>query len=418
MKFTHQKRPIGELSVGLLSGGLVFMRLRTHILYLALTLLAASLSGCVVVEVGVSNPAPNLPRIAVAPFINLSSERSVDGRRFAEAYQTELQKIPGFQVIPVGVVDSAMHDHQLNLDSPEDLTKLAQILDVDGICLGAVTEYSPYYPPRLGLQISWYTASIPEFQPGIPTVAPESSSRKRFSKTAGWFKSARCKIPGLSCAELNLPEENNLQIVRAQNEAPPFPVPTELKPVDQDDWDQALREAMEIEQEKPSKNAPGLLVPNLSNENKTDEPELAPLPDLVDPAESEPSASEPFPALPEMEIPEMSAPQNGSNPQLLPQLPGTLQVPSGNPNLFQGGNSTQPYMSYTRLFDGADAKFTAALRNYLELGGDQRSGGWSGHLHRSEDFIRFCMHRSILEMLQLHGGLTKRRFVLTSRKYQ
>ncbi len=394
------------------------MRLRSHILCMALMLLAVSLSGCVIVEVGVSNPAPNLPRIAIAPFINLSSERAVDGRRFAEAYQTELQKIPGFQVIPVGVVDSAMHDHQLNLDSPEDLGKLAQILDVDGICLGAVTEYSPYYPPRLGLQISWYTPGVPDFQPGIPVVPTEKQSRRWFGRTVDWMGSARCRIPGLSCAELSLPDENRSQIVRAQNEAPPFPVPTDLKPVDQDDWDQALREAMEIEEDKPSNNAPGLLVPNVNNNDDSDEPELAPLPNLVEPAESKPSESQPFPTLPEMAIPEMNAPQNGNNPQLLPQLPGAFQVPSGNPTMLQRELSMQPYMSYTRLFDGADAKFTAALRNYLELGGDQRSGGWTGHLHRSEDFIRFCMHRSILEMLQLHGGLTKRRFVLTSRKYQ
>ena len=85
---------------------------------------------------------------------------------------------------------------------------------------------------------------------------------------------------------------------------------------------------------------------------------------------------------------------------------------------FRSSPFPQPYMSYTRVFDGADADFTAALKNYLELSGDQRSGGWTGYLLRSEDFIRFSMHRMILEMLQLHGGEAERRFVLTSRKYQ
>ncbi len=392
------------------------MRLRTHIRCITTMLLAVGLSGCVVVEVGVSNPAPNLPRVAIAPFINLSSERAVDGRRFAEAYQTELQKIPGFQVIPVGVVDSALHDHQLNLDSPEDLARLADILDVDAVCLGAVTEYSPYYPPRLGLQISWYTTRTPEFIPGIPLYPAEKRSRKWSGKTAGWMKSVRCKIPGIACAGTNVPAKEESSIIRAQNEAPPFPAPSELKPVDQDDWDQALREAMEIE-EAPAENAPGLLVPG-EKKKKQDEPELAPPPELVNPDESPSLGKQPSTGVPEMAVPELSTPQNGNNPQQLPQLPGPLQILSEDQAILNRDFSMQPYMSYTRLFDGADAKFTAALRNYLELGGDQRSGGWSGHLHRSEDFIRFCMHRSILEMLQLHGGLTKRRFVLTSRKYQ
>ena len=79
---------------------------------------------------------------------------------------------------------------------------------------------------------------------------------------------------------------------------------------------------------------------------------------------------------------------------------------------------TQPYMSYTRVFDGSDAKFTAALRNYLELSGDQRSGGWTGYLHRSEDFIRFCMHRTIIEMMQLHGGESRKQWVFMERKFR
>jgi hypothetical protein len=78
----------------------------------------------------------------------------------------------------------------------------------------------------------------------------------------------------------------------------------------------------------------------------------------------------------------------------------------------------QPLMSYTRLFDGADAKVTANLRDYVELSGDLRSGGWEGYLHRSEDFIRYTAHAMIVEMLQLHGGEAKRRIVFKVRKYK
>lgn len=73
-------------------------------------------------------------------------------------------------------------------------------------------------------------------------------------------------------------------------------------------------------------------------------------------------------------------------------------------------------MAYTRLFDGADAGLTAALRDYLELRDDLRAGGWKSSLHRTEDFIRFASHRMIVEMLALHGGETRRRVVFVWRK--
>jgi hypothetical protein len=79
---------------------------------------------------------------------------------------------------------------------------------------------------------------------------------------------------------------------------------------------------------------------------------------------------------------------------------------------------TLPLMSYTRLFDGTDADLLAELRDYIELNGELRSGGWKAYLHRSEDFIRFTSHRMIHEMLTLHGGAGKRRIVFTRRNIE
>jgi hypothetical protein len=124
--------------------------------------------GCVMVEVGVTNPVVGLTTVAVAPFFNLSQERAVDGRRFSLAYFSELQKTPGFQVIPVGVVEQAMFDHRLEMNNPDDVLKLAQLLNADAVVVGAVTDYSPYYPPRIGMQVSWYSPRPWQFYPGIP----------------------------------------------------------------------------------------------------------------------------------------------------------------------------------------------------------------------------------------------------------
>jgi hypothetical protein len=103
--------------------------------------------GCVMVQLGVTNPIPGLSTVAVAPFLNLSAEKAVDGRRFALTYASELQKVPGFEVLPVGVTEVAMVDAKIDLNDVDEVLKLAKILRVDAIVVGAVTEYSPYYPP-------------------------------------------------------------------------------------------------------------------------------------------------------------------------------------------------------------------------------------------------------------------------------
>lgn len=130
--------------------------------------LILSLSGCVITHTAVSNPVQGLSTVAVVPFFNLSSERTVDGRLFAETYQSELQKVPGFQVLPVGVVETAMKQYRLDMNRPDDVIKLAEYLNVDAVVIGAVTNYEPYYPPQIGMQVSWYSPYRWEFFPGVP----------------------------------------------------------------------------------------------------------------------------------------------------------------------------------------------------------------------------------------------------------
>jgi hypothetical protein len=75
-------------------------------------------------------------------------------------------------------------------------------------------------------------------------------------------------------------------------------------------------------------------------------------------------------------------------------------------------------MSYTRMFDAADADLCAALRDWLELSGDRRGGTWEASLHRTDEFLRFCSHEMITEMLTLHGGDAQRRVVFKFRRYR
>ncbi len=141
--------------------------------------LMSSLTGCAIMQVKVRNPVPGLQTVAIAPFFNLSTERSVNGREFANAYYAELQKVPGFEVIPIGVVETALREHRLEMGGPEDAIRLAEILKVDAVVVGAVTDYDPYVP-RVGLKIAWYSPKHWEF---LPLEPPSKSKVKILGKS-------------------------------------------------------------------------------------------------------------------------------------------------------------------------------------------------------------------------------------------
>src|SRR5262245_59160965 len=96
-------------------------------------------SGCHLIFPDVShepvihNPFPQLNKVAVAPCFNLSDEKTVDGRKFALAYFAELQMVPGFEVVPLGVVEEAIIENQVDLSRPEEARRLANILGVDAV---------------------------------------------------------------------------------------------------------------------------------------------------------------------------------------------------------------------------------------------------------------------------------------------
>jgi hypothetical protein len=48
--------------------------------------------------------------------------------------------------------------------SGADFQLLARTMGVDAVIVGAITEYSPYYPPRMALSVDWYAAN-PGFHP-------------------------------------------------------------------------------------------------------------------------------------------------------------------------------------------------------------------------------------------------------------
>jgi hypothetical protein len=72
---------------------------------------------------------------------------------------------------------------------------------------------------------------------------------------------------------------------------------------------------------------------------------------------------------------------------------------------------TRPVLTHTRNYNGNDSNFTRALENYAAFQDDARFGGWQGYLTRSDDFIRFCCHMHLTEMLTARGGASETRVV-------
>jgi hypothetical protein len=70
-----------------------------------------------------------------------------------------------------------------------------------------------------------------------------------------------------------------------------------------------------------------------------------------------------------------------------------------------------PVMTHTRIYHGNDGDFTEALASYYNFRDDARFGGWQNYLSRSDDFVRFCCHMHIGEMLSARGGASETRVV-------
>lgn len=326
---------------------------RFFVFGLGLLLLAGFGSGCAVVPVSVGNPIPGMTTVAVAPFFNLSAEPSVDGRRFALAYFTELQKTANYQVIPVGTVELAIRENDLDMSSPADAVKLARILDADAVVVGAVTHYNPYYPPQLGVHIQWYSPREWIFYPGVSTGEERDDE---------------------FCPPGDHPP--------AQGRKPPAPVVRGQSADSAENIGPANDRSAPFGERDTIKQVQGQGTSGKSAVNSPPEPVI--WPPGSDSADG----------------------KHGGGARAVPE------GANGAFNVHVQEATIQPVMSYTRYFDGADRQLIHLLRGYYVLRGDTRSGGWEAYLHRSDDFLQFASHVLVIEMLELHGAPLKTEKVL------
>ena len=354
-------------------------------------------AGCALVLPEVShkpvirNPFPQLSRVAVAPFFNHSDESTVDGRDFAMAYFSELQMTPGFEVVPLGVVEEAIIANQINLRGPGEARRLAQLLGVDAVVVGAVTDYTPYYPPRCGLHIEWYTANpgyheIPAGY-GLPWNTPEEEY-----------------IPD------SLVYESQMALARAQmaTQAPDCESGCQTLPV-------PPRSQQLPPQQRGSASRSGSQRDPFDVEYALATEEL-PAGELLEPTPADEAASASSDASGEKLVTGetfVASEAIGATETLPPNWPCEDCFVPASPQASPPKCEPQhgPVLKHTRVYSGTDPDFTQALQSYAYFRDDARFGGWESYLQRSEDFIRFCCHMHISEMLSARGGSHKTQVV-------
>jgi hypothetical protein len=355
----------------------------------------------------IRNPFPQLSRVAVAPFFNQSDEPTVDGRQVAMAYFAELQATPGFEVVPLGVVEEAMIAHRVDLHGPGEARRLAQILGVDAVVVGSVTDFSEYYPPRLGLRVEWYTAN-PGFHEipagyGLPWGTPEEEfipdslvyeSQMALAKAEMAAKTPDCDA---YCQTLPAPPsdapvpENASGAIDQGPSAPP-------------DGSLLKADALAPAAESPKAETPDSTTPPTSLRVLDSRVQVAAAQEALPAGDRAATTANNAATTSEASNDGGAIAPNDPgqvNPQCIARpAPPIVQRPPCIP--YNG-----PVLSHTRIYYGNDDNVTEALQGYYFFRNDQRFGGWKSYLARSDDYIRFCCHMHICEMLSARGGSRK-----------
>ena len=313
----------------------------------------------------VHNPFPQLKRVAVLPFFNQSGEPTLDTALVSEKYYAALQAVPGFEVLPVGVTKLQWLQYASQNDEPvtgAHFQELARQMGVEALVVGSVTDFDPYYPPRMAMTVHWYAANE-----GFHPIPPGYGMP--------WGTEHEDEIPA------RIVREAEFELARSQLSTQ-TPSPTTSPHTDPIGLSQAAAIA-----DTASAAAPGSIA---AAPGSTEIP-------IPDPGHTMGPVSGNTPSLLDGPTWENPLPHNWPDPtDLIPDPPSPIRPPAIV--------SHEPVLSHTRIYRGDDPDFTIRLAQYVETGDDARPGNWQGYLKRSEDFIHFCCHLHIMEMLESRGG--------------
>ncbi len=103
---------------------------------------------------------PQTWNVAIMPFLNHSGSTAINTMALTDSFFTELQLAQRVEVVAVNRVLAAMEQLKMNaVESPADVSLLAQELQVDAVIVGQVMGYDPYDPPRIEIRLQIYEKS-------------------------------------------------------------------------------------------------------------------------------------------------------------------------------------------------------------------------------------------------------------------
>jgi hypothetical protein len=325
--------------------------------------------------------------------------------------------------VPLGVVEDAIIAHRVDLSNAGEARRLAEILGVDVVVIGSVTDYTPYYPPRCGLRVEWYAANagFHEIPPGygLPWGTPEEEFIPQPLVFEAEFALAKAQMatqtPDCPAPPVDEPQRRRLS-VEPLEEPKPFPPatssesPAENPPreIDNDDTaDDTFGDATDAPSDATANgenDSENTGVIRIAYDREVTEEELP---------ENPSAGNAPLPPQDELTAEGDTTAAIGAGSALPPGWPDQSNLMPPAPCAVRPPcvPYNGPVMTHTRIYSGSDADFAEALANYYHFRTDARFGGWETYLQRSDDFIRFCCHMHISEMLSARGGADQTRVV-------
>jgi len=347
----------------------------------ALLVLLAACFGCNVCPTKwererVHNPFPQLKRVAVLPFFNQSGEPTLDTEMVAEKYYAALQAIPGFEVLPVGVAKTQWLLYAQQRGEPRSgaqFQELARFMGVEALVVGSVTDFDSYYPPQMAMTVHWYAANE-GFHPipagyGLPWGTEHQKEIPRKITREAEFELARSQLATQTPVTISPPHGNGL--------------------VGHDAGADTNFEQLRL---ASGNNSSETSIPDATSVNG------------AEPAHTPAAVGNPGAVAHGGESAHGLA--NSIETALPSQWPDPTDLIPDPPSPFRPTAvvTHEPVLSQTRLYRGDDPDFTIRLARYVETGDDARPGSWQGYLKRSDDFVHFCCHLHIMEMLESRGG--------------
>ena len=134
------------------------------------------------------SPYPTPRSIVVLPLLNQSPSDKFDLIATTDTLVAELSQVDGLVVLPTNrSLKLLLARGQTHPTSVADAIGVARQLGADGALIGAITEYKPYPPQRIGmvLQLYWVRADMSR-----ESIDPTRLSRRASAADGGYYSGA------------------------------------------------------------------------------------------------------------------------------------------------------------------------------------------------------------------------------------